>query len=121
MAQAVKSMKKRRVTGSAGRPRDLAEYGKGYASSGESEYSRIAARGNFPLVKMLNRVNRTRGEVGRPLDQIIAETAGEIRWMEAQIRVEDSRARADKMKENLEIKTRFLERLRREKNLGAAS
>jgi hypothetical protein len=114
-------MKVARVKVSAGRPDEFNSDGNGYAPSGEGQFSRIAAHGR--VTPQMLHATPARIDKGHKLTlpKLIAETHGRVQWIEAQLRIEDDPTRKVKLRKNLEIKSAFLTRLRRELNLGVRS
>jgi hypothetical protein len=113
-------MRVARVKVSAGRPDEFGNDGTGYAPNGESAFTRASAHGDqrmsrLPSAKTARRVSRGQQ---LPLPTLIAETQQGVQWIEAQLRIEDDPTRKAKLRKNLEIKSAFLTRLRRELNLG---
>lgn len=102
-------MKVRRVTVSAGTPRDLAQHDSGYTANGESEHTRHVARG-APMLRMNSAASPRRISKGHqlPLPQLIRETRGGIRWLECELQIETRPARLTLLTKNLEIKRRYL-------------
>jgi len=85
-------------------------------------------RDNSPVDAGRRRVQHLRRHAARidkghklTLPKLIAETHGRVQWIEAQLRIEDDPTRKVKLRKNLEIKSAFLTRLRRELNLGVRS
>jgi hypothetical protein len=114
-------MKVARVKVSAGRPDEFNADGNGYAPSGEGQFSRIAAHGRV-TPEMLHATPARIGKGSKlPLQDLIREYEGRVRWFEAQLRIADGPARKAKLRKNLEIKSRRLTELRRELNLGGWS
>jgi len=106
-------MRTRRVTVSAGKPAEFNADGNGFAPSGESQFSRIAAHGRV-TPEMLRATPARVGKGSKlPMQDLIREYAGRIRWLEAQLRIEDDPTRKATIRKNLEIKNRRLTELRR--------
>jgi hypothetical protein len=109
-------MKTRRVTVSAGTPREIAGHAIGYSVSGESQHTRHVARGHEPMVRTNNAVAARRISKGHqlPLPLLITETRGALRWLKCELEIETNPTRHAKLTKNLEIKTRYLAELERE-------
>jgi hypothetical protein len=101
-------MKVRRVTVSAGTPRDLAQHDSGYTANGESEHTRHVARGGAPMLRSAVAPRRISKGHQLPLPQLIRETRGGIRWLECELQIEMRPARLTLLTKNLEIKRRYL-------------
>jgi hypothetical protein len=106
-------MKTRRVAVSAGKAAEFNADGNGYAPSGEGQFSRIAAHGR--VSPQMLRATPARLDKGNELStpNLIREYTGRIRWLEAQLRIEDDPKRTATIRKNLEIKHRRLTELRR--------
>lgn len=93
---------------------DLADQGQGYSSSGEYQFTRIAANGGDVTAMMAHQQPRGPRGHGLPLADLIRRTSGELRHMECDLRIEDSPARRTKLMKNIAIKRDFLVRLNAE-------
>lgn len=82
----------------------------GYSGSGESIFSRHAAHGE----PRLQSAGPAKFNGRHTLSQLIAEVAGRLRHMEAQLRIEDSAERRQRLEHQIDIKAQFLARLRYE-------
>lgn len=89
---------------------DLANVSGGYVASGESEHSRRAAHGKIPTQFKGRGPLHTPG--ARTLYQLIGETERQIEFLECELKIEDNRTRRAKLAKNIEIKGKFLTRLR---------
>lgn len=94
----------------SGTAAELADQSFGYSVSGESQFTREASRGTGSP-KMVHRETRGRRGYGKPLTELIRETAGALAYMQAQLRVEDSAAQRAKLTKNIAIKTKYLAKL----------
>jgi len=105
-------MKFARVKVSAGKPGEENQDGTGYAPSGEGQFSRIAAHGR--VTPEMLRATPARVEKGSKLStpNLIREYTGRIRWLEAQLLIEDDTKRKATIRRNLEIKRRRVAELR---------
>jgi hypothetical protein len=92
---------------------DLADQGQGYASSGESQFSRIASRGDGAPMMAHQEPRGPRGH-GLPMADLIRRTSVELRHMQCDLGIEDDPKRRVKLIKNIEIKTRFLAKLNAE-------
>jgi hypothetical protein len=92
------------------------EKAPGYAVNGLSLYSRESAH-RVPTPKMASRPDRVRGP-RHTLLELIAETEARIAHVRADLRVEDSEARRVRLSASLEIKLKFLDKLRHEARHG---
>jgi hypothetical protein len=101
----------------SGTARENAEHAAGYSSSGESQYTRIVSRGHASPM-MAHRETRGKRGQGRPLPELVRETAGALAYMQAQLRVAESGAFREKLLKNIPIKTRFLAKLREQLEAG---
>jgi hypothetical protein len=105
--------KVRRVSVSRGTPAELAAHCAGYVSSGESQWSRRHAASQA-TPQMAGRRPKFKG--AHSLSQLIAEVAGALAHLNAQLRIEDNRERRAKLETSVDIKAAFLARLRAEQN-----
>jgi hypothetical protein len=100
---------------SQGTANDLAELGNGYAANGESEHSRRAARPDryVTFARLIEKVqsNERRDHLIRRHSRALANLRGDI-----MVAKRNDPARVAKLEKNLEIKQRFVDRLRSEKS-----
>ncbi|MCU1340537.1 MAG: hypothetical protein JWO19_6118 [Bryobacterales bacterium] len=102
-------MKRPGVT-SHGTARDLAEKGDGYAANGLSEHSRHSAHSqNIKLPGYIERGPKVRGP--RSGGELVGENVKALAKLERDARCETNPVRLAKLKKNIEIKKRFIEKL----------
>jgi hypothetical protein len=100
-----------------GTPKDLADHGVGYVSSGEGEFSRRAAGGGNVKMRGYEEpkprgegTSRLRGP--RSKDALIAENERALKKLRERITRENIPALFIRLKQQIEIKSRFIARLR---------
>jgi hypothetical protein len=103
-------MKTRRVTRSAGTPAELAGFSTGYASSGESQFTRRISGGAAP--KFSGSPSRARGAgIERTLTEKIGYERARLRKLQIDIGLETNPTRRAKLERDEDIKANFLARL----------
>jgi hypothetical protein len=107
---------KSRATLTKGTARESAEHGEGFSANGESQYSRRAAQPDNIKMRGFHEGERGTGKYRGP-----RSIADNIRFIETELRQvqtalihETAPERIAKLKKKIEIKTRFLDRLRGE-------
>jgi hypothetical protein len=85
--------------------RDLAEHGLGYSANGESQYSRNAAATAANIV--LSKGKRTDG-------RLLRENENQLAKITRRLAIETDPAKIMKLRQDREIKTRFVNKLRSE-------
>ena|ERR1700722_889633 len=109
-----------------GTAKDLADVANGYTASGASEHSRNSAHSHISHLNSF--VDDTRPpEWARTekdaLGFTIADNARQLAALHMRLRTETNEQRRDKLRKNIQIKTKFLDRLKQEQRelLGQAS
>jgi hypothetical protein len=93
-----------------GTARDLADLGNGYAANGEGQYSRQAA--SPPLVALSGYVPKTRGR--RSHSALIAQNVSLMAKLRGDLLLTDDPIKRARIEKNLDIKQRFIARLKAE-------
>jgi hypothetical protein len=96
-------------TQNAPRDRNLED---GYSGSGESIYTRRAARTGHGVLLKGQVANETRGT--RPRRVIIEENLAQLSKLRCELLIEDDAARRAKLEKNIDIKSRFVARIKLE-------
>jgi len=91
-------------------PVEIKDLAHGYAANGESQYSRVRARGSAPRFSISGGAPAPRG-VNRTTAKLIEFERGRLRHLEAELRIEDKPRRREKIEHDIDIKTAFLARL----------
>jgi hypothetical protein len=108
-------MRVARVKVSAGKAAEFNADGHGYAPSGESEYSRVAAHGGNGARRDPN-APRERLNGFMPADEKIRRAQIEIGNLEGQLKFERDPTKRAKLEKNLKIKNALLGEYGRERN-----
>ena len=108
-------MKTRRVSVSRGTPAELAGFSTGYASSGESQFTRRISGGAAP--RFSGSPPRVRGAgIERTLTEKIGYEGARLRKLRIDIDLETNPTRRAKLERDEDIKANFLARLIAERN-----
>jgi hypothetical protein len=84
----------------------------GYAGNGLSIFTRAAARKGRPKFLNATPARLDKGGAKLPVNDLIREYEGRIKWIAAELRTETNTAKRAKLTKNLEIKNRRLAELR---------
>jgi hypothetical protein len=101
----------------SGTARELAEHDASFVASGEGEFSRRAASGNVKMRGYAepNPPGTTRKRGPREREELIAEQRQHLAKLRTRIARENVPARFLKLKQSIEIKSRFLAKLESER------
>jgi hypothetical protein len=109
-------MRVARVKVSAGKAAEFNADGNGYAPSGESEYSRVAAHGGNSVRRDPNEPRKGRINGFMPADERIRRMQIDIGTIEGRLNFERDPRECAKLEKNLRIKNALLREFGREQN-----